>query len=53
MAFYQKLMGAPFSSLGVLEAQAFDAKNCPLCAKNIPVNVNVGHGKKFLEEKQN
>ena len=47
-----KLVGAPFSALGVLEAQAFDAKNCPLCAKHVPINVSIGHGRKFLEEKR-
>jgi orotate phosphoribosyltransferase len=44
-----KLMGAPFFCLAVLEAQAWEEKDCPLCKKNIPVNTNVGHGRKYLE----
>ena len=47
-----KLMGAPFSSLAELEAEAWDEKDCPLCKKNVPININVGHGKKYLEEKK-
>lgn len=41
-------VGAPFRALGVLEAEAFDEKDCPLCKKGIPINMTVGHGKKFL-----
>ena len=46
-----KSVGAPFSALGVLKADAIDAQICPLCKKGIPINTKVGHGKKFLEEK--
>ena len=46
------MMGVPFSSLGVLKAEAFDEKDCPLCKKEVPINTNVGHGKKYLEEKK-
>ncbi|MBI3385930.1 phosphoribosyltransferase [Candidatus Gottesmanbacteria bacterium] len=45
------LVSAPFSSLGVLKAEAFDASVCPLCKAGKPINTSVGHGKKFLEEK--
>jgi len=45
-------MGAPFDALGIIEAEAFDAASCPLCAKDIPVNQNIGHGKEFLAKKQ-
>lgn len=45
------LMGAPFNALGVLRAEAFDEKDCPLCKKGVPINTNVGHGKKYLESK--
>jgi len=44
-------IGAPFSALGVLKAEAIDAEKCPLCQKGVPINTKVGHGKKFLEEK--
>ncbi len=48
----EEMIGAPFFTLGVLPAEAFDEKECPLCQKNIPINTNVGHGKKYLEEKK-
>jgi orotate phosphoribosyltransferase len=44
-------IGAPFSSLAVLKAESWDEKDCPLCKKNLPINTTVGHGKKYLEEK--
>ena len=46
-----KSVGAPFVSLGVLKADAIDADKCPLCKKGVPVNIKIGHGKIFLEEK--
>lgn len=48
----EKMMGVPFYSLGILKADAFDKKDCPLCKKNIPINTTVGHGKKYLETKK-
>jgi orotate phosphoribosyltransferase len=45
------LMGAPFKSLAVVKAEAFDATDCPLCKKGIPVNTDVGHGKEYLAHK--
>ncbi len=42
-------IGAPFSSLAVLEVPSYEESDCPLCKQNIPVNASVGHGKKFLE----
>jgi orotate phosphoribosyltransferase len=47
-----KMFAAPFSSLAVLKAEAWDAKVCKLCSKGIPVNTTVGHGKKFLEKQR-
>lgn len=41
-------MGAPFYSLGVFLAHAYDEEECPLCKKNIPVNITIGHGKDFI-----
>ncbi len=46
-------MGAPFSSLGIFKAEAFEESDCPLCKQNIPINTSVGHGKKYLAKKQN
>jgi len=42
-------IGAPFSSLAVLKAQSWDEAECPMCKKGIPINTQVGHGKKYLE----
>jgi orotate phosphoribosyltransferase len=47
-----EVVGGPFISLGILKAEAFDEKKCPLCKKNVPINTNVGHGKKYLESKK-
>jgi orotate phosphoribosyltransferase len=44
-------MGAPFSSLAVLETPSYEAEECPLCRDGVPVNTEVGHGKKFLAAK--
>lgn len=45
-----KSMGAPFSSLGVFKVPSYDEKKCPLCKSGVPVNIKIGHGKKFLEK---
>lgn len=47
-----KLYGVPFSSLGDFPAEVYDEHKCPLCKKGIPVNVEIGHGKKYMEEKK-
>ena len=47
-----KVVGAPFSSLGIFPAEAFEEDKCPLCRKKIPINMKVGHGKKYLEAKK-
>jgi orotate phosphoribosyltransferase len=46
-----RTIGAPLSALGVFKAGAFDERACSLCKRNIPINTQVGHGKKYLEEK--
>jgi len=46
------VVGGPFSALGVLKAAAFDEVHCELCKKNVPINTNVGHGRKYLEAKR-
>lgn len=45
-------LGFPFDSLGIIQADAYDEKDCPLCKKNIPINTQVGHGKEFLARKK-
>ncbi len=46
-----KVVGAPFFALGILKAEAFDESHCPLCKSGFPINIMVGHGKKYLEAK--
>jgi orotate phosphoribosyltransferase len=46
-----EFIGAPFDSLGVLKAQAWDEAELPENIKSRPVNVNVGHGKKYMDAK--
>lgn len=46
------MMGVPFSSLAVLKAEAWDEADCKLCQTGVPINTNVGHGKKYLEAKK-
>lgn len=48
-----KTLGVPFEYLGIIEAGAYDAKDCPLCKKNVPIYTKVGHGKKYLENLKN
>jgi len=48
-----KVVGGRFSSLGVLKASAFNEADCELCKRNIPINTEVGHGRKYIEKKQN
>lgn len=44
-------VGAPFHALGVLKAEVFDEAVCPLCKKGVPINIKIGHGKKYMEGK--
>ena len=48
----EDIIGAPFFTLGRLTTEVFEAENCPLCKKGVPINIKIGHGKKFLEEKK-
>lgn len=41
-------IGAQFSALGVLKAEAYDGHECPLCKRGVPINVSVGHGRQYL-----
>lgn len=47
----EQTIGAPFFALGILRAEAFDEKDCHLCKDGVPINTSVGHGRKYLEEK--
>lgn len=46
------LFNAPFKSLAVLSADAYEESVCPLCKNNVPINTVVGHGKEYLERKK-
>jgi orotate phosphoribosyltransferase len=46
-----EMMGAPFFSLGVLKAEAWDEADLPERVANRPVNLQIGHGKKYMEAK--
>ncbi len=48
----QDIIGAPFFTLGRLTTEVFEAQDCPLCKKGVPINTKIGHGKKFLEEQK-
>lgn len=47
-----KSIGAPFTSLTVLNIDSYEEKNCPLCKKSIPINIEVGHGREYLSNKK-
>ncbi|OGI60666.1 hypothetical protein A2641_02065 [Candidatus Nomurabacteria bacterium RIFCSPHIGHO2_01_FULL_37_25] len=45
-------IGVPFDYLAIIGMDVYDAKDCPLCEQNIPINIQMGHGKKYLESKK-
>jgi orotate phosphoribosyltransferase len=46
-----ELIGARYSCLTELPVTLYDPEKCKLCQDGVPVNTNLGHGKKFLEQK--
>lgn len=46
-----ELVGAPFHALGELKAEAWDEADLPERISSRPINTKVGHGKKYLEMK--
>ncbi len=44
-------LGFHFNALCEIPAETYEEKDCPLCASGIPINVKVGHGKKYLQAK--
>ncbi len=40
-------------SLLNLKFDAWDEADCPLCKRGVPINTDVGHGRKYLERKKN
>ncbi len=45
-----EIFQAPFSSLGVLPLESYSEKECPMCALGVPIDTNLGHGKKYLSK---
>lgn len=43
-------LGAPFSSLAVLEIPSYPEETCPLCKRGIPIDTRVGHGAQFVKK---
>ena len=43
-------IGAPLDQLGIFKAEAWDEAECELCKKGVPVNTEIGHGKKFISK---
>ena len=41
-----------FDSLVKVELDSWEASECELCKREIPVNTDVGHGKQYLEKKK-
>ena len=48
----QKEVGNPaeFQALVTLDLESWDAAECELCKKGIPVNTDIGHGREFMAE---
>lgn len=38
-------------AIAALTIQTFPAAECPLCASDVPINTQVGHGREFLSER--
>lgn len=47
-----EFVGAPLTWLAELKTETYEAAHCPLCKANVSINTNVGHGKKYLEQKE-
>lgn len=45
-------LGVPFDYLAIMGMDVYEAKDCPLCEQNIPINIQMGHGEKYLETKK-
>ena len=46
-----EFFGVPFYYLDVLEVSVYEESDCPLCKAGVPIDIRVGHGKKYLESK--
>lgn len=43
-------IGAPFDALAHFYLPSYSKEECPMCKNSIPINMKVGHGKKFLNK---
>lgn len=46
-----KMFNAPLIVGDILQAKAWEEKDCQLCKNNVPVNTQMGHGKKYVQSK--
>ncbi|PIR96194.1 MAG: phosphoribosyltransferase [Candidatus Doudnabacteria bacterium CG10_big_fil_rev_8_21_14_0_10_42_18] len=44
--------GAPFFALASRKFPAYEEEDCPMCKAGVPINITVGHGKKYLAGKK-
>jgi len=44
-------IGVPYDYLAIVGMDVWEEKDCPLCKQGVPINTELGHGKKFLENK--
>lgn len=42
-------LGAPLVSIADVDFQNYPAEACPLCAANVPIVIDVGHGRQYQE----
>ncbi len=47
----ESYFGAKFLPLLELTLNSYEETECPMCKNGIPINITVGHGKKYLEQK--
>lgn len=44
-----EFFGVPFLPLAEIEIRSYDETQCQMCNNGAPINITVGHGKKYLE----
>lgn len=47
----EEFFAAPLFALAELKLSAYSEDECPMCKNGLPINTQVGHGKKYLESK--
>jgi len=48
----EQTIGAPFNWIAELPAKSYTEEECPMCKSGVPVNISVGHGKKYVDSKK-